>query len=324
MSRLYVVESGMSSTGAKADHRLAMLASDFDYVVRSFASFLGIYGQGAGILGGGWGTFLVKGAAVDLLAHPGSSVVIAGDHQTPAVHALAHVMYAKLGNVGKTVFYTDPVDANPTNQTESLKDCVADMRGGKVDLLVILDGNPAHDAPADLGFADALQNTKIPLRVHLGLYQDETAELCHWHVNQAHYLEAWGDARAYDGTVSIVQPLIAPLYQGKSVHELVATLSGQPDTPGHDIVQAYWKKQHTAADFDMFWRKSLHNGWVEGTALPPKQVLLQPGEFPESSGAPDNSIEINFRRDPSILRRPILQQWLAAGTPQAHDQDDLG
>ena len=123
---------------------------------------------------------------------------------------------------GKTVFYTDPVDANPVNQTESLKDLVADMRGGKVDMLIILGGNPAYDAPADLGFADALKNTSIPLRVHLGLYQNETAELCQWHVNEAHYLEAWGDARAYDGTVSIVQPLIAPLYDGKSAYELVA------------------------------------------------------------------------------------------------------
>ncbi len=124
---------------------------------------------------------------------------------------LAHAINANLGNVGKTVFYTDPVDANPVNQTESLKDLVADMRAGKVDLLVILGGNPAYDAPADFGFADALKNTKIPLRVHLGLYQNETAELCQWHINEAHYLEAWGDSRAYDGTASIVQPLIAPL-----------------------------------------------------------------------------------------------------------------
>ena len=133
-----------------------------------------------------------------------------------------------LGNVGKTVFYTDPVDANPVNQTESLKDLVADMRGGKVDVLIILGGNPAYDAPADLGFADALKSPSVPFRVHLGLYQNETAELCQWHVNEAHYLEAWGDARAYDGTVSIVQPLIAPLYDGKSAYELVAMLSGQP------------------------------------------------------------------------------------------------
>ena len=203
----------------------------------------------------------------ELQSHRGSSVVIAGDHQPPAVHALAHAINQALGNIGKTVFYTDPVDANPVNQTASLKDLVADMRGGKVDILIILGGNPAYDAPADLGFADALQSPSVPFRVHLGLYQNETAELCQWHVNEAHYLEAWSDARAYDGTVSIVQPLIAPLYDGKSAHELVAMLSGQPQMSGHDIVQNYWKTQHPGEDFDTFWRKSLHDGWIEGTAF---------------------------------------------------------
>ena len=140
----------------------------------------------------------------------------------------------------------------------------------------------------------------FPLRVHLGLYQNETAELCQWHVNEAHYLEAWGDARAYDGTVSIVQPLIAPLYNGKSAYELVAMLSGQADTGGHDIVQAYWKKQHSGADFDTFWRKSLHDGWVEGTAFAPKPVANKTAGFPSTPGADEKAIEINFRRDPSV------------------------
>ena len=141
-------------------------------------------------------------------------------------------MNQALGNVGKTVFYTDPVNASPVNQTESLKDLVADMRAAKVDVLVILGGNPAYDAPADFGFADAMKSPSVPFRVHLGLYQNETAELCQWHVNEAHYLEAWGDARAYDGTVSIVQPLIAPLYDGKSAYELVSMLSGQAGHQG--------------------------------------------------------------------------------------------
>ncbi|MBZ5707490.1 MAG: 4Fe-4S dicluster domain-containing protein, partial [Acidobacteriia bacterium] len=298
MNRLYVVESGMTSTGAKADLRLPLRATSFDSLVRFLASCVGVYGQNAGT----WMDPLDFGAraASDLMTHQGSCVVIPGDHQSPAVHALAHAMNAKLGNVGKTVFYTDPVDANPINQTESLKDLVADMRAGKVDMLVILGGNPAYDAPADFGFADALKNTNIPLRVHFGLYQNETAELCQWHVNEAHYLEAWGDARAYDGTVSIVQPLIAPLYGGKSANEFVAALSGQASASGHDIVQAYWQKQHPGADFDAFWRKSLHDGWVEGTAFQPKQVSLKAGKFPESSASGQDAVELNFRRDPSI------------------------
>jgi MoCo/4Fe-4S cofactor protein with predicted Tat translocation signal len=297
MSRLYVVESTPSSTGARADHRLPLRAADLERVVRALPG-LEVMNSAAG-LNGEQQAFLVA-AYKDLASHRGTSVVIVGDHQPPVVHALAHALNQTLGNVGKTVFYTDPVNANPVNQTESLKDLVADMSGGKVDMLIIMGGNPAYDAPADLGFGDALKSTNIPLRVHLGLYQDETAELCQWHVNEAHYLEAWGDARSYDGTVSIVQPLIAPLYNGKSACELVSMLSGQADTGGHEIVQAYWKKQHSGADFDTFWRTSLHDGWVEGTTFAPKQVVNKTASFPSTPAADNKVIEINFRRDPSI------------------------
>ncbi len=250
MSRLYVVESTPSSTGAKADHRLPLRALEVEAFARTLAAAVGS-NPSPGSAGGEQEKFSAS-ILKDLQSHRGSSVVMAGDHQPPAVHALVHAINAALGNVGKTVFYTDPVDANPVNQNESLKDLVADMRGAKVDVLIILGGNPAYDAPADLDFANALKSPSVPFRVHLGLYQNETAELCQWHVNEAHYLEAWGDARAYDGTVSIVQPLIAPLYDGKSAYEVLAILTGQPQSSAHDIVQAYWKTQHPGADFDSF------------------------------------------------------------------------
>ncbi len=299
MSRLYVVESTPSSTGAKADHRLAGKAAFIEAFTRALAVSLGV-SAGSGELHEEHGPLFANAIVQDLRAHRGSSVVIVGDHQPPVVHALAHAMNQALGNVGKTVIYTDPVDANPVNQTESLKDLVADMRAGKVDMLFIMGGNPAYDAPADLGFADALKNTNIPMRVHLGLYQDETAELCQWHLNEAHYLESWGDTRAYDGTVSIAQPLIAPLYNGKSIYELTALLAGQAEATGHEIVQGYWRKQHTGADFDTFWRKSLHDGWIEGTTFTPKSVSLKSAAFPPSASSDGKSIEINFRRDPCI------------------------
>jgi len=211
-------------------------------------------------------------------------------------------MNAKLGNVGRTVFYTDPVDANPVNQTESLKELVADISGGKVDLLIILGGNPVYDAPVDLNFGDVLKSNKVPLRVHYGLYNDETAELCHWHVNATHELESWSDARAYDGTVSIIQPLIAPLYNAKSPLEFVAMLSGQADASGYDLVRAYWQKQHGGADFEQFWRKSLHDGWIEGTAFSPKSVQAKNGDFGGGGVREGNgdAIELNIRRDPTI------------------------
>ena len=291
MNRLYVIESTPSSTGVKADHRLPVKAA----TIESFARMLAQNGE----ISAEYEKF-VKSAVADLQAHQGSSVVIVGDHQPPAVHALAHAMNAKLGNVGKTVFYADPVDANPVNQAESLKELVADMQGGKVDLLIILGGNPAYDAPADLNFADVMKSGKVPVRVHHGLYQDETAELCQWHVPATHELESWGDARAYDGTVSIIQPLIAPLYNGKSAIEFVALLSGQADAAGYELVRSYWQKQHTGADFEQFWRKSLHDGWIDGTMFAEKQLTAKselPHEWPLRDTVP---IELNIRRDSTI------------------------
>jgi MoCo/4Fe-4S cofactor protein with predicted Tat translocation signal len=297
MNRLYVIESTPTTTGAKADHRLPMRASD----IGSFAGVLATYVGATGASGQQTAEQAKFGEAIaaELKEHLGSSIVLAGDHQFPAVHALAHAINAKLGNVGKTVFYSDPVDANPVNQTESIKDLVSDVTAGKVDLLVILGGNPAYDAPADLNFADVLKNGKVPLRVHLGLYQNETAELCQWHINQAHELETWGDARAYDGTVSIIQPLIAPLYQGKSAAEFVALLSGQSDVTGYDLVRAYWQKQHSGADFEAFWRKSLHDGWIEGTTSQPKSAVVKDDHIGWKF-ATDTAIELNIRRDPTI------------------------
>ncbi|MGC1650190.1 MAG: TAT-variant-translocated molybdopterin oxidoreductase [Candidatus Sulfotelmatobacter sp.] len=312
MNRLYAIESTPSSTGAKADHRWPMRASQIEGFVRTYLSSDATRVKKEFVID--HGTAEVENLAADIWAHRGTSVVIAGDHQTPAVHALAHAMNANLGNIGKTVFYTDPVDANPINQTESIRDLVADINGGKVDLLIILDGNPAYDAPADLNFADALKNGKVPLRVHYGLYQNETAELCQWHVPATHELESWGDARAYEGTISIIQPLIAPLYNGKSALEFVALLSGQADATGYDLVRAYWQKQHTGTDFEQFWRKSLHDGWIEGTKFalgvtqppargvsskqPPLGIIVDSSSL--NSASTNAAIELNIRRDSTI------------------------
>jgi MoCo/4Fe-4S cofactor protein with predicted Tat translocation signal len=297
MNRLYVIESTPTSTGAKADHRLPVPGSRIENFALVMAGSVHRFSGNPAVLDSHEEQFL-SALSRDL----GSSVVVAGDHMPPAVHAIVHKINEALGNVGKTVFYTDPVDANPVNQTESIKDLVTDMRGGKVDLLIILGGNPAYDAPADLNFADVLKNSKIPLRVHHGLYQNETAELCQWHVNATHELESWGDARAYDGTASIIQPLIAPLYNGKSALEFVALLSGQADATGYDLTRAYWQKLHTGADFEQFWRKSLHDGWIEGTTFDPRSTQLRGSDFGGGGvreGDP-NVIELNIRRDPTI------------------------
>jgi MoCo/4Fe-4S cofactor protein with predicted Tat translocation signal len=297
MSRFYAIESTPTSTGAKADHRLAVKASEIEALSRTLLSFSGAAETGA---------FDAKQrfaqmAVLDLQRSRGASVVIPGDHQPPVVHAICHAINAQLGNVGKTIFYSDPVPAFTGNHNDSLKELIGDMKAGNVEMLVILGGNPVYDAPADLAFADALKSSNTPLRIRLGLHNDETSELCHWNVDEAHYLEAWGDTRAYDGTVSIVQPLIAPLYGGKSAIELVAMLAGQGEPTGYELVQTYWKSKHSGADFDMTWRKWLEQGWIDDTASKPKQISAKNSNFSSSISAPDkNAIEINFRRDPSI------------------------
>jgi molybdopterin-containing oxidoreductase family iron-sulfur binding subunit len=130
------------------------------------------------------------------------------------------------------------------------------MQAGAVETLLILGGNPVYTTPADVPFAEALN--KVAFRAHLSLYEDETSTLCHWHLPEAHYLEGWGDGRAYDGTVSVQQPLIAPLYNGRTAHEIVSVLLGEPKS-SYDIVREHWRQQRPPDDFEAFWRKALHD-----------------------------------------------------------------
>jgi molybdopterin-containing oxidoreductase family iron-sulfur binding subunit len=173
------------------------------------------------------------------------------------------------------------------------------MGQGKVDLLVILGGNPVFTAPADLRFADAL--AKVGLRVHSGLYDDETSVQCHWHVPEAHYLESWSDARAFDGTTSLVQPLIAPLYGGHTAHEVIAVLSDRPDRSSYDIVREYWQQERPGGDFEMFWRRALHDGLMSATAVPARRVALRAEWDAPSTPTADADLEVVFRPDPHIF-----------------------
>jgi MoCo/4Fe-4S cofactor protein with predicted Tat translocation signal len=268
MNRLYVVESTPTLAGAMADHRFVVRPSEIEPFARK----------------------LPDAVQRDLEAHRGRSLVIAGESQPPAVHALAHQMNHALGNVGKTVVYTESVAV----AARSLPELVADMHAGQVRCLVILAGNPVFTAPADLKFTDALE--KVKLRVHLGLYNDETAAWSHWHIPAAHFLESWGDARAYDGTVTIQQPLIAPLYGGRSAHELLSVLLGQSGQTSHDIVRKYWKEHGLTTD-DL-WHVALHDGVVANTQLPEKKVTLQ--SFAAGQPEPPGGLEIIFRPDPTI------------------------
>jgi molybdopterin-containing oxidoreductase family iron-sulfur binding subunit len=301
MNRLYAVDSTPSATGAMADHRLRMRASEIAGFTWALAAELGVLAQQSSqppetTPYADW----IKTVVQDLQHHRGTSVVVAGRQQPPAVHALVHAMNRALGNVGQTVTYTAPVVARPVDQVASLQDLVQDMAAGRVEVLIILGGNPVYTAPADIDFAKHLAEVKTS--VHLSVYHDETSALCQWHVPETHYLESWGDARAYDGTVSLIQPLIAPLYQGKSAYELLAVLMQQAEVSGHELVKAYWQGQHQGDNFENFWRTALHDGLIADTALPPKQVALRRELSMElaASPAPVSGLEIMFQADPTI------------------------
>ena len=294
MNRLYVIEPMPSVTGMVADHRLPATNAEIEEFTRSLAARLAVAKGAAGDRHGPW----LQAVADDLRKNSGASIVIAGDQQPPVVHALAHAMNQVLGNSGKTVLHTDPIQAQPADQLSSLRELVKDMAAGAVDTLVMLGGNPVYNAPSDLNFRDLLN--KVRLRIHSSLYEDETSELSHWHLPEAHTYETWGDARAYDGTVTIMQPLIAPLYAGRSAMHVLAVLNGEPSKSDYDLVREQWQSQHSAPDFEQFWKKSLHDGIVAGTALPAKTVTPKADFAAAASSAKRDGIELNIRPDPTI------------------------
>jgi molybdopterin-containing oxidoreductase family iron-sulfur binding subunit len=335
MNRLYVVETMVSSTGAKADHRLALRPHQVELFARAVTRRVAdnLAGQGSGDFQGalrpmGAATEAERALAKELgrwieaVANDltkkdnlGHSIVLAGDRQPPAVHLLAHALNRHLRNVDKTVFYTDALEYS--DKVGSLKDLAEDMDRGRVELLVILGGNPVYTAPADVDFATRLaQFSRLGkdgkpedgrLSVHLSLYQDETSRLCHWHLPEAHYLEAWSDTRADDGTVSIVQPLIQPLYHGQSVHEVLSALVNQLKVPGEQLVRATWRKHWEShgrsGRFNDFWQSAVHDGVVPDTALPQRSLKL--GEdWARHVGQPAEvaakGYEVSFQPDPTI------------------------
>ena len=311
MSRLYAVESTPTATGTLADHRLAVRAAQVPGIALACAAELGLLPAGSSPSLPADSKRFVTAACADLKRNAGRGLVVAGETAPPAAHALAHALNHRLGNAGVTVLHTDPVEVEPVDQTASIRGLVEDMRAGRVDLLAIVGGNPVFDAPADLGFTDAL--LKVPLRVHLGLEEDETSEYCHWHIPQAHPLETWSDARAYDGTVTVMQPLIEPLYGGRSAHELLSAFLDDPPRHGREVLRDRWRKRAPSADFEAFWRKALHDGIVPGTALPPRSVPLRVGAIEDAaeaaleaassgarSGTGEKDLEIIFRPDPTI------------------------
>jgi MoCo/4Fe-4S cofactor protein with predicted Tat translocation signal len=317
MNRLYVIESTPSITGAMADHRLPMKAAAVDGFARALAAAVGVSGVSATTDDDNqkWATAI----ASDLKANAGRVIVVAGAHQPPAVHALAHAMTAALGSASATgtISYHPPVEGNPRLHGPALTELVGDMNAGRVKTLIIMGANPGYSAPVDLKFAEAIK--KVPLKVHLGAYEDETAALCDWHIPEAHYLETWGDIRAVDGTVSLVQPIVQPLYSAaKSQLEMFSMLAGDPNISAYDAVRGYWLARRGGREsmtFDKFWQKTVHDGFIAGTAATATGVSLS-GGF--AAGLPavtsvGQGLEVSFRPDPTIwdgrfANNPWLQE----------------
>ena len=330
LNRLYVVESDHTVTGGRADNRLPLKSSHVEAFARAVAAGAGVSGV-SGTAPAGTDAF-ASAVAKDLSEHKGRAVVIAGDAQPPAVHAIAHAINAA---IGAPVTYMPTPEVVPSEQSAAFAELVSDINAGRVQMLVIIgESNPVFSAPADFKFAEAIR--KVGLVIHSGLFFDETATLSHWHIPAAHFLEAWSDARTADGTVSIVQPLIQPLYGGKSAHEIIATMSDRPERAGYDVVREYWMANKPSAGatgatgatsatgapvapaapvapvapaapvsaseaFERSWRKWLHDGFIEGSAATASMITVAPDVATRiTAGTAIDGLEINFRRDQTI------------------------
>ncbi len=278
-ARLYVAESSFSLTGARADHRVAVAAGRVPALLAQVARRLvaehglelppaaASFAALPAAPGSERERHFVELLADDLAAHRGSSALLVGPRQAPAVHALAALLDLALGNAGATVAFTAEPEPERPPHLEAIAALAGRIREGSVRTLLILGGNPAYDAPADLGFAELLG--RVPVSIRLGLHEDETSAHCSWHLPRAHALESWGDGRAWDGTVTLRQPLIEPLYGGRSEIEVLAVAHGAGSVKGHELVRETVRGLAPVGDFESFWARALHDGLIEGSAWEP-------------------------------------------------------
>ncbi len=262
MNRLYAVESQFSITGANAEHRLRMQVSEVKQFASDLAAGVGAV-AGLNVVNNQANDKRAKFLAAlvkDLKRAGAQALVTAGPRQPAVVHALAAAINQAVGST--CVAYTKPLIEKTNNGVDALKTLVGEMNAGQVSTVVILSGNPVYSAPADLQFSAAL--AKVQNSIHLGAEKDETAVAAKWHIPEAHFLEAWGDAATSEGLAAIQQPMIEPLFGGKSALEIVALVIGNKETKGHDIVKKYWTDQFTG-NKEQVWRKALHDGVVSSS-----------------------------------------------------------
>jgi molybdopterin-containing oxidoreductase family iron-sulfur binding subunit len=312
MNRLYVVESGLSLTGGNADHRLRLQSGQVAVFLARLAARLGrdldVGPLDAGAIPSLEGPDVdrwIDVLARDLLAARGRGLIVAGRRQPPAVHAAALALNAALGNVGRTLLLHERRDAAPSRLSD-LERLAGEMHDGRVSLLIVLGGNPAYNAPADLDFAGALE--KVARVIHFAPYLDETSRYATWHVPQAHPLESWGDARSVEGVPSVVQPLIAPLYDGRSPVEMLGLISTGEALSAHELVRETWRSILGEADFEQRWTRVLHDGLLSDAAPAPVEPVVQPDPVAElvrgvagASPATASDLEVVFAASPAVF-----------------------
>ena len=263
MNRLYAVESTFSVTGASADHRLKLQSGLVGTFVLQLVDELNDLGLGLELSTDKPADVFddhqrrwIKALAKDIYSNRGKSILVAGRQQPAVVHAIVYALNDKLGNIGKTVTYRLPVDTILPDR-QQLASLIRQINNGEIETLVILGGNPAYDAPADLDFLRALK--KIKHTIHLSSHVDETSLNVEWHIPQSHFLEMWGDARAADGTLSVIQPLIAPLFDSHSDAQVLNLIASGNDRSDYEIVRETWQKI-IPVNFEKQWRRILHDG----------------------------------------------------------------
>ncbi|HXW53375.1 MAG TPA: TAT-variant-translocated molybdopterin oxidoreductase, partial [Myxococcota bacterium] len=332
-NRLYMVDSSVSLTGSCADHRIILKPSQMLGFALLLAKTLGLKNLKEPPAWTKVHQKEINAIASDLLNNMSRCIVLAGDQQPPAVHVVTHAINDYLQNHGKTVIFIAPPEANKMMQAESLKDLIKDLSEGKVSTLVMLGTNPMYASPEIFGFAKNVAKAK--LKIHFGLYENETSYLCEWHLPESHFLETFGDAKAFDGTVSLIQPLIAPLNDSRSASELLAILRGDAQTSSYKLLKNYWEEQGMSK---AALEKAIHDGLIENVPSPSIKVRLRENWFSQIQGLEkSDGLEISFKPDPTIwdgryanngwlqeLPKPILQlTWDNAALLSPHTAKKL-
>jgi len=317
MNRLYVVESQYSITGAAADNRLRLRSADIPAFTAALANAMGLSVRGASSFAD---HAYISAVAEDLREAGTRGIVIPGENQSEDVHALAAAINAGLGAVGNTLTYFDSEEVEATSRISDLRNLVSDINSGSIDLLVMLGCNPVYDAPSDLGFKSAMANTSET--IHVGLHVDETALASVWHIPSTHFLETWSDGRSFDGTRSVIQPLIAPLYEAAhSDLEVLGALVTGRSAAGYDLVRSTWRafvsrnvsrnvsgnvsgdvSRNVNGNFEEEWQRILHDGFFPNSGYASVDPRLNTGSLPlQVEATSESGYEVVVRLDETLL-----------------------